>query len=145
MSVLLALWLGFAALLGNPACLDQPTLRVVADAGPTALGTYEYPASIVSVERGLSPDLFRAVAIHEFVHHYWTVCHVDSRPLGRRFLRHTVEPVWTSASRERFAYTLTWVLTGRGLSSGLVDRDAARVFLPKIVDPTSEQLARMTG
>jgi len=142
-NVLAALWLWFATLLGNPACLTPPALQVVPDAGPTRLGAYYLYGQVLQVEEGLNPALFRLVAVHEMSHHFWWVCDVKDRPLGRRFLNQSGNPIWDRRAHEEFAATLTWVVTGAGLPGGNVDRGAAHVFANRIVNPTPAIVDRL--
>lgn len=144
MAVLLALWLWFAASLGNPACLEQPTILIVRDAGPTAFGTYTPATRTVRVEAGLNPRMMRLVAVHEYAHHWYHTCRIPDRPVGRRFLTRT-GLTWNVEGKEAFAHTLTWTLTGQGLSSGRVQRRAVCLFAPKIHNPTPDMSLRMEG
>jgi len=134
----------FAAQLVARPCLDQPTLQVVPDAGPAAFGTYSPQQELVRVEEDLGPRMFRLVAVHEFAHHYWNVCHVGDRPLGRRFLRVVGEDSWTRAAQEKFADTFAWVLTGQGLASGHVERRAGWLFRNLVDTPDAGQAERLT-
>jgi len=123
---LLVLWLWFTSLLVPMACLDQPTLAVTSYRPYGAQGAYL--AGTVMVW-GSSP-VFDRVAVHEFGHHFVDACHLDRRPIGRRFLRATGQTMWTIRVEEQFVETLVWRLTGSG--SPYVRREAGWVFDPKL-------------
>jgi hypothetical protein len=107
---LIIIWLWFVAQLTPMHCLTQPTLIELPELPGHILGQYQPSTSTVFVDR----DAPRMVAVHEFAHHLWHVCHVADRPIGRRFLRAVGAEGWGTLQKEQFAATLTWMLTGAG-------------------------------
>ena len=103
-------------------CVREPGLMLVVDWLPGGMwGSYRpwFPGGLVQVRS----DAPAWVAVHEFAHHLWSVCHVERRLLGRRFLAAVDSVSWGYREREWFAATLTWLLTGRGRQD--IRRDAA--------------------
>jgi hypothetical protein len=119
-----AIWLWFAAAMLAGPCLTIPTMRLVNDIPTGGWGSYNAARELVTVERGHGDW----VAIHEFAHHYWHVCNVDERPVGRFFLRVTGHESWTRQAREEWAATLTFVLTGQPRWMWDVRLDAAHTM-----------------
>ena len=134
---LVIMWIWFAAQLTPMPCLTPPTLLTVPDLGRWA-GTYSWQDETVRVEEGRPAW----VAVHEFAHHYWWVCHVEDRPLGRHFLRETGHPDWDREAGEQFADTFAWVLVGQAGPN--VVKSAAHVFLGRVDTPTPAQWKRLT-
>ena len=89
-------------------------------------GSYRavFPGGLVTVRS----DAPAFAAAHEFAHHLWSVCHIERRPMGARFLAAVGSVSWGYREREWFAATLTWMLTGRGRQD--IRRDAAWTLKP---------------
>jgi hypothetical protein len=104
-------------------CVREPHMRV---ADLPGWGSYRswFPGGLVTVRS----DAPAFAAAHEFAHHFWTVCHVERRPVGRRFLAAVHSPSWDYQAQEWFAATLTWLLTGQGRQD--IRRQAAWTLEP---------------
>jgi hypothetical protein len=123
-------WDRFDARIVDWPCLTVPRMRVV-DWFPEPdgrWGSYSFGLRLVSV-RSDAPSW---VATHEFAHHLWSVCRVERRPLGRRFLAAVGSVRWDYQTQEWFAATLTWLLTGRGRQD--IRRDVAWTLRPLVAD-----------
>ena len=142
MTVLVAVWLWFAAVLGSPVCMPQPNMTLIPDV-PGSVGRY-WPGGSghIQIEQGLG-RLTRSVTVHELAHHHWYTCNIDDRRVGDRFLTVTGHAVWTQQAKEAWASTFTWVLTGHDDRSGLINRHAAPLFLRLIDHPSRAMLGRM--
>jgi hypothetical protein len=117
-----AAWDRFDDQIVDWPCLTVPRMRVVDWLPNGWWGSYTY--GIVSVRR----DAPSWAAIHEFAHHLFTVCRIDRRPIGARFLAAVHSPSWGPREREWFAATLTWMLTGKGRQD--IRRQAAWTLEP---------------
>ena len=112
-------------------CVREPGLMLVVDWLPGGVwGSYRswFPGGLVWVR----DDAPSWVAVHEFAHHLFTVCHVERRPVGRRFLAAVGSVRWDYQTREWFAATLTWLLTGKGRQD--IQRRAAWTLEPLVTD-----------
>jgi len=125
---LLVIWAWFTGQLVAMPCLAQPQMVVLPELPGHALGRYDPWLGIVYLDADAPP----MVAVHEYAHHWMFACHLDERPLGRRFLRAVGASGWGALQHEQFAQTLTWVLLGHGGTWPTV-RSAAWVFAPKLV------------
>jgi len=121
---LAAAWDRFDDQIVDWPCLTEPRMRLVDWLPNGWWGSYTY--GIVSVLRN-APSW---AAVHEFAHHLWTVCRIDRRPVGARFLAAAGSGIWGYQEREWFAATLTWMLTGKGRQD--IQRRAAWTLEPLI-------------
>jgi len=122
-----SLWAWFEDQLVPMSCLTQPRMAVTSYRPSGAEGAYIAGTVMVWV----GSLVFVNVAVHEFAHHYFEVCHIKDRPIGRRFLRAVNHFMWDQGAKEHFASTLAWVLTGTGRQWPAVP-SAAWVFTPKL-------------
>jgi len=119
------IWLWFTAHVLASPCLTPPNLVVADIDRPGIAGTYTPTTRTVTVE-AWTP---KWVAVHEMAHHYWYVCHIASRPVGRWWLNVTPYDTWDRMAKESWAATFTWVLTGATQGNAYpIHRDAARTF-----------------
>jgi hypothetical protein len=121
-------WDRFDARIVDWPCVAEPRMRVVQAFPDGRWGSYSFGLRLVSV-RADAPSW---AATHEFAHHLWSVCHIERRPIGVRFLAAVHSVSWGYQEQEWFAATLTWMLTGRGRQD--IRRDAARVLRPLVAD-----------
>jgi hypothetical protein len=119
---LAAAWDRFDDSVVDWPCLTVPRMRLVDWLPNGWLGSYRL--GIVIMLRG-APSW---AAVHEFAHHLFTVCRIEHRPVGARFLAAVHSPSWGVREREWFAATLTWMLTGKGRQD--IRRQAAWTLEP---------------
>lgn len=130
------LWDWFEQQLVHYPCVREPSQMIDNAIIPGAVGRYVPSVRMVLVGRG-QPAV---VAIHEFAHHYWYVCHVQDRPLGRRWLRvDGGHDWWDTKAQEEWASTLTWLLTNDEQVGGDVRPRTARTFAPRVVNPAASR------